>query len=63
MLFRSIVAAMWNAGNFGRLVKNVTEAETVPYLEDSSVNDQLLAGAIRYAVEYTTLPGDITAGN
>ena len=58
-----IIAAMWNAGNFGKLVKNVTEAETVPYLEDSSVNDQILAGAIRYAVEYTTLPGDITAGN
>jgi len=58
-----IIAAMWNAGNFSRLVKNVTEAETVPYLEDSSVNDQIVAAAIRYAVEYTTLPGDITAGN
>lgn len=58
-----IVAAMWRAGTFGGAVKDATEAETVPYLEDSSVNDQIVAGAIRYAVEYTTLPGDITAGN
>lgn len=58
-----VVPAMWNAGNLGGLVKDATEAETVPYLEDSSVNDTITAGAIRYAVEYTTLPGDLTAGN
>ena len=58
-----VVAAMWNADRLGGLVKDATEAETVPYLEDSSVNDSITAGAIRYAVEYTTLPGDLTSGN
>jgi hypothetical protein len=58
-----VVAALWTAGNLGGLVKNVSEGETVPYLEDSSVTGALTAGAIRYAVEYTTLPGDLTAGN
>ncbi len=58
-----VVATLWMAGNLGGLVKNLSEAETVPYIEDSSVNDSITAGAIRYAVEYTTLPGDLTAGN
>jgi len=58
-----IVAALWNADTLGGLIKNITEAETVPCLEDSSVNQTITAGAIRYAVEYTTLPGDITSGN
>jgi hypothetical protein len=58
-----IVVALWNAGNLGGLVKNLSEAETIPYLEDSSVDGTITASAIRYAVEYTTLPGDLTAGN
>ena len=58
-----IVAAMWNAGNLGGLAKNVSEAETIPYLEDSSESGTLTASAIRYAVEYTTAPGDLTAAN
>lgn len=58
-----IVAAMWNLGNLNKLANNISEAETVPYLEDSSVDGTITASAIRYAVEYTTLPGDLTAGN
>jgi hypothetical protein len=58
-----IVAAMWSAGNFGGLAKNVSEAETIPYLEDSSESGTLTASAIRYAVEYTTAPGDLTAAH
>jgi hypothetical protein len=56
-----VVAAMWNAGTLDGLAKNISEAETVPFLEESSVNDSITAGAIRYAVEYATLPGDLTA--
>jgi hypothetical protein len=58
-----IVAAMWRAGNLGGLAKNVSEAETIPYLEDSSESGTLTASAIRYAVEYTTAPGDLTAAH
>jgi hypothetical protein len=58
-----IVAAMWNAETLGGLAKNVSEAETIPYLEDSSESGALTASAIRYAVEYTTAPGDLTAAN
>jgi hypothetical protein len=57
-----IIAAMWNAGTLGGLVKNLSEGETVPYLDDSSASGPLTSGAIRFAVEYTTLPGDLTAG-
>jgi hypothetical protein len=58
-----IVAAMWSLGTLNRLAKNISEAETVPFLEDSSADGAITASAIRYAVEYTTLPGDLTAGN
>lgn len=58
-----VITALWNAGNLGGLVTNLSEAETVPYLEDSSVNDAITAGAIRYVAEFTTLPGDVTAAN
>ena len=58
-----IVAAMWKAGNLGGLAKNVSEAETIPYLEDSSESGTLTASAIRYAVEYTTAPGDLRAAH
>jgi hypothetical protein len=57
-----IIAAMWNLGDLNRLVKDIEEAETIPYLEDSSEDGTITASAIRYAVEYTTLPGDLTAG-
>jgi hypothetical protein len=56
-----VVAAMWNAGNLNGLVTNLSEAETVPQLEDSSVNGAITAGAVRFMVEYTTLPGDMSA--
>jgi hypothetical protein len=58
-----VVAALWNAGNLGGLVKNLSEAETIPVIDDSSVSGSMTAGAIRYAVEFTTSPGDITAVN
>jgi hypothetical protein len=58
-----IVAAVWGLGTLNRLAKNISEAETIPYLEDSSADGTITASAIRYAVEYTTQPGDVTAGN
>lgn len=58
-----VIASLFAAGNLGGLVTNLSEAETQPFLEDSSVNDAITAGAVRYMVEYTTLPGDLTAAN
>ena len=58
-----IVAAMNSIGNTPRLWKDISETETVFDVEESSEDGDVLANAILFAVEFTTLPGDITAGN